>query len=194
MMRGGGGLAPPPMRLSCPDAVASPALMPARPPRSSRPAAATAKPPALELGRFLPYVLHIAAESVSRLFATTYDQRFGLGVPEWRVMAHLGEGPARPTPEVIENTGMDPVKVSRAVTRLVDKGLAAREPNPNDQRAQLLRLTPQGLAVYGEIVPLARALLDELTEELAPQELEALHDMLLRLRARARSLAAGRSD
>jgi DNA-binding MarR family transcriptional regulator len=147
---------------------------------------------ALELGRFLPYMLLVTAESVSRLFATTYDRRFGLSVPEWRVMAYLGDGPPRPTPEVIGNTGMDPVKVSRAVTRLVDKGLALREPNPSDQRAQLLRLTPQGLATYREIVPAARALLAELAEDMSAAELDALHGVLARIRARAQALAVAR--
>jgi DNA-binding MarR family transcriptional regulator len=148
---------------------------------------------ALELGRFLPYMLLVTAESVSRLFATTYDRRFGLSVPEWRVMAYLGDGPPRPTPEVIGNTGMDPVKVSRAVTRLVDKGLALREANPCDQRAQLLRLTPQGLATYREIVPAARSLLAELAEDMSAAELDALHGVLARIRARAQALAGARN-
>jgi len=149
---------------------------------------------ALELGRFLPYLLAATAESVSRLFATTYDRRFGLSVPEWRVMAHLGEGPARPTPEVIDKTGMDPVKVSRAVTRLVDKGLATREMNPADNRVQLLRLTPQGLAMYHEIVPAARALLAELSDGMTHADLDALHGALARIRTRAQSLAKARLD
>ncbi len=147
---------------------------------------------ALELWRFLPYVLVVTAESVSRLFSTTYDRRFGLSVPEWRVLAYLADGPARPTPEVIGNTGMDPVKVSRAVTRLVDKGLALREANPADQRAQLLRLTPQGLAMYREIVPAARALLEELAEGMSEAELDALLGVLARIRARAQALAKAR--
>ena len=148
---------------------------------------------ALELGRFLPYVLVVTAESVSRLFAVTYDRRFGLSVPEWRVMAYLGDGPARPTPEVIGNTGMDPVKVSRAVTRLVDKGLAARGTNPADNRVQLLRLTPQGRAMYHEIVPAARALLEELADGMTHADLDALHGVLARIRTRAQSLAKARN-
>jgi DNA-binding MarR family transcriptional regulator len=147
---------------------------------------------ALDLGRFLPYVLVVTAESVSRLFSTIYEQRFGLSIPEWRVLGYLGDGPPRPTPEVIGNTGMAPVKVSRAVTRLVDKGLALREPNPADQRAQLLRLTPQGLAMYREIVPAARALLAELAEGMTEAELDALHGVLGRVRTRAQALAKTR--
>lgn len=144
---------------------------------------------ALELGRFLPYRLHLAAEQVSRLFSRTYERRFGLGIPEWRVLAQLGEDPAMPTGAVIERTGMDPVKVSRAVTRLVDKGLAARRAHPTDQRSQVLSLTRRGLSVYREIVPGALALEAELLAALTAAERAALDGILAKLLDRARGLA-----
>jgi hypothetical protein len=51
----------------------------------------TSKPgrPLLELERFLPYRLNVVAESVSR--ALSRPPALGIGVPEWRVMATLGE-------------------------------------------------------------------------------------------------------
>jgi DNA-binding MarR family transcriptional regulator len=150
--------------------------------------------PALELGRFLPYRLHVTAEQVSQLFSKTYERRFGIGIPEWRVLAQLGENPAMPTQAVIERTGMDPVKVSRAVTRLVDKGLAMRRAHPTDQRSQVLGLTRRGLAMYREIVPPALALEAELTGALTPAEQAALDGILTKLLDRARSLAPATED
>jgi len=150
--------------------------------------------PALELGRFLPYRLHVTAEQVSRLFSRTYERRFGIGIPEWRVLAQLGENPAMPTGAVIERTGMDPVKVSRAVTRLVDKGLAERRAHPTDQRSQLLGLTAAGRAMYREIVPRALALEAELTGALTPAEQAALDGILVKLLDRARSLGSAAED
>ncbi|TCZ63267.1 MarR family winged helix-turn-helix transcriptional regulator [Roseicella aquatilis] len=150
--------------------------------------------PALELGRFLPYRLHVTAGQVSRLFSQTYERRFGIGIPEWRVLAQLGENPAMPTQAVIERTGMDPVKVSRAVTRLVDKGLAERRPHPSDQRSQLLGLSRAGRAMYREIVPRALALEAELTAALTPAEQAALDGILTKLRDRARSLTPDLGD
>ena len=135
----------------------------------------------------------MAAESVSRAFAARYEAEFGLSIPEWRVMAVLGEGAALSTQPlstqaVIAATEMDRVKVSRAVIRLADKGLVARAPHPEDQRAQVLRLAPEGEALYRRIVPRAHALQAELAEALAPEEILLLGDMLERLRRRASRL------
>ncbi|WP_342452369.1 MarR family winged helix-turn-helix transcriptional regulator [Pararoseomonas baculiformis] len=142
----------------------------------------------LRLAEFLPYRLSVAVESVSRAFAERYEAEFGLSIPEWRVMAVLGESEALSTQAVIARTEMDRVKVSRAVIRLADKGLVSRHPHPEDQRAQMLRLAPRGMALYRRIVPRAHALQSELAEVLTPEEIEQLGDMLERLRGRAKRL------
>ncbi|MHB0696575.1 MarR family winged helix-turn-helix transcriptional regulator, partial [Roseomonas mucosa] len=41
-------------------------------------------PRPLVLGEFLPYRLSVVTEAVSGLFATRYQERFGLSIPEWR--------------------------------------------------------------------------------------------------------------
>ena len=130
----------------------------------------------------------MAAESVSRAFAERYEAEFGLSIPEWRVMAVLGEGEPLSTQSVITRTEMDRVKVSRAVIRLTDKGLISRSAQPGDQRAQVLRLAPKGLALYRRIVPRAHALQAELAEVLTPAEIASLGEMLERLRRRASRL------
>lgn len=143
----------------------------------------------LSLAEFLPYRLSILAESVSRAFARHYEQRFGITVPEWRVMAVLGERSRQTTQEVIVRTRMDRVKVSRAAIRLEDKGLIARAPRPGDQRAYDLRLSRRGLAVYRQIVPLAHALQAELLRNLGADEARGFDVVLGRLLACADRLA-----
>lgn len=137
---------------------------------------------ALALGRFLPYRLSVLAEAVSRAFARHYERRFGVTIPEWRIMAVLGEGP-RTTQEVIGRTRMDRAKVSRAAIRLQDKGLIARAPRPGDQRAHTLELSRRGLAVYRRIVPMAHALQAELVRALGADELRAFEAVLDKLQA-----------
>lgn len=156
---------------------------------------AIAAPPAatLALAGFLPYRFSIVAERISHAFAASYEREFGLTIPEWRVMAILGERSPRTTQEVIEATAMDRVKVSRAVIRLADKALLARTPHPGDQRAQMLRLTRRGLAVYRRIVPLAHRLQAELAAALDPEERRVLDRILPKLHAAADAIA-GESD
>jgi DNA-binding MarR family transcriptional regulator len=142
----------------------------------------------LSLSQFLPYRLSVLADSVSRAFAQHYEQRFGITIPEWRVMAVLGERSPQSTQEVIGRTRMDRVKVSRAAIRLVDKGLITRTPKAGDQRAHSLRLTRTGRAMHREIVPLAHALQAELMRAFRPHELRALETSLTKLQERADQL------
>jgi len=144
--------------------------------------------PRLLLAEFLPYRFSVVSERMSRLFAGHYERAFGVSIPEWRVMAVLGERAPRSTQEVIEATAMDRVKVSRAVIRLADKGLLARRPHPEDQRAQLLCLTRRGIAIYRQIVPHACALQAELAAALTPEAARALDRILGKLQSRLAAL------
>ncbi len=44
----------------------------------------------LNLDNFLPYRLSIASNALSERIAAEYQNRFGLKIPEWRLMAVLG--------------------------------------------------------------------------------------------------------
>jgi DNA-binding MarR family transcriptional regulator len=139
----------------------------------------------LVLARFLPYRFSILAERISRAFGARYGAAFGLGIPEWRVMAVLGELNRCSTKEIIARTEMDPVKVSRAAGRLVDLGLVQQKPHPEDKRAQMLNLTRKGGDVYGKILPMARALEAEFTSVLDAEERRALDVILTKLHVSA---------
>lgn len=149
---------------------------------------AAAPQPPLVLQEFLPYRLSALAEVVSGVFAKRYDERFGLSIAEWRVMAVVGEGPPQSTQQVIDRTGMDRVRVSRAVIRLADKGLLQRHPQPGDRRAQMLSLSPGGSEIYGRIVPLARDMQKHLASALDDEERRQLDITLGKLMQRAREM------
>ena len=51
---------------------------------------AKTKPENGQLEDFLPYQLSIASNAVSALIAERYRKRFGIKIPEWRIMAVLG--------------------------------------------------------------------------------------------------------
>ena len=73
----------------------------------------------LILEDFLPYRLAVLSHTVSTKIAGVYDKRFGLTIPEWRVLAILGRFPGLSAVEVAERTMLDKVAVSRAVTKLI---------------------------------------------------------------------------
>lgn len=111
---------------------------------------------ALRLADFLPYQLSIASNAVSNRIAELYRSRFGLKIPEWRVMAVLGDRGALTQRALTEATLMDKVAVNRACKALEERGLLERAPNLHDGRSHHLTLTDAGRAMHGEIMPLAR--------------------------------------
>lgn len=150
--------------------------------------------PQLALDEFLPYRLSVVAETVSNLIAKGYERQFGITIAEWRILAVLGESGKLTTQEVIDRTRMDRVRVSRAVIRLVDKGLLLRMPNPLDARAHILDFSSSGLAIYRQIVPLARSIQSKLAAALSPGEAKQFDLILKKLDARARLLDETSAD
>src|ERR1700753_900579 len=78
----------------------------------------------LDLDHFVPYRLSVVTNRVSSAIARHYSDRFDLTIPEWRVMAVLGQTPGLSAREVAQRTAMDKVQVSRATASLLAaKGL-----------------------------------------------------------------------
>src|SRR3546814_3387828 len=88
----------------------------------------------LNLDNFLPYRLSIASNVLSSRIAAEYENRFGLKIPEWRLMAVLGEGQPKTQRELVAATRMDKVTVNRAAKALADRHLIARQAHEADGR------------------------------------------------------------
>lgn len=137
------------------------------------------------LAAFLPYQLSIASNAVSARIAEQYHAQFGLKIPEWRVMAVLGDAGEATQRELAEATLMDKVAVNRACKALAERGLAQRQPNRNDGRSHHLALTVAGREVHGRIMPLARDMEAHLFAGFTDAERDQFAQLLQRLRNRA---------
>ncbi|MEY3634159.1 MAG: hypothetical protein RLZZ61_569 [Pseudomonadota bacterium] len=142
----------------------------------------------LKLSAFLPYQLSITSNAVSDLIARAYRGKFALKVPEWRVMALLGECEVATQRELVAATAMDKVTVNRACKALEDRCLISRVPNMSDGRSHHLALTRAGRDLYEQIVPEALALEAELEKILGTGEAKLLEAMLAQLRLRVAEL------
>jgi DNA-binding MarR family transcriptional regulator len=111
--------------------------------------------PALQLGDFVPFRLNRLAAEVSEHLATIYRERFGLEIPEWRVMATVGPERGCTAQYIARSTRMHKTRVSRAIAHLEKRGLMTRVTSSADRREMQLRLTKAGRRVYAELVPLA---------------------------------------
>ena len=134
---------------------------------------------------FLPYLLSITSNAVSDRIADEYRAQFGLKIPEWRVMAVLGDSGPLTQRALAQATRMDKVAVNRACKVLEQRGLIARSPNAHDGRSHHLELTAPGWQVHGAIMPTALAMEAQLFAALDPAERMTFKDMLRRIRAEA---------
>jgi DNA-binding MarR family transcriptional regulator len=144
----------------------------------------------LILEDFLPYRLSILSNTVSSTIASTYDKRFGLTIPEWRVIAVLGRFPGLSAVEVAERTLMDKVAVSRAVARLLKSGRIDRQFADADRRRSILNLSEEGRKVHDQIAPMALKFEEDLLHGLDDDEIRTLNVLMERLLARARLIGS----
>lgn len=110
----------------------------------------------LRLDVFLPYCLSILTAKMQAHLARHYRQGVGLDLPEARVMAVLGYHRPVSSNAIVQHTTMDKATVSRAVARLMRRGLVTRKADPTDRRLLVLDFTAKGERAYRGLAGLAR--------------------------------------
>lgn len=137
--------------------------------------------PHLALESFLPYRLSVLANRVSNAIARDYADRFGISVPEWRVMAVLGRFGAATATDLCDHTAMDKVTVSRATTRLLSRKLVSRKTDSEDRRRTIFDLSDSGRRIHDQIVPVALIHEKHLMASLNAAEVRQLDVLLTKL-------------
>jgi DNA-binding MarR family transcriptional regulator len=108
----------------------------------------------LDLFKFTPFRLNRLAAEVSAELSSEYRERYGLDIPEWRVLATLGFRDDVCSAQYIAHcTRTHKSTISRAVTALTTRQLIERVENEDDRREYNLRLTRKGKALYEELIP-----------------------------------------
>ncbi len=120
----------------------------------SREETASKKASKLDLFRFVPFRLNRLAAEVSAALSIEYSERYGLDIPEWRVLATLGFRVEPCSAQYIAHcTRTHKSTISRAVTALMKRQLVERVENADDRREFALRMTRKGKALYEELIP-----------------------------------------
>jgi DNA-binding MarR family transcriptional regulator len=133
---------------------------------------------------FLPYQLAVLADYTSTRFAQVYSDRFGLTIPEWRVLATVGERDLLRAKDIEAERHLHKTVVSRAIAKLRARGLLDLKGNAHDRRESFLLLTAKGRKLYGEIIPLARDYSQEMLASLGAVERNGLERGLERMMER----------
>lgn len=135
----------------------------------------------LDLEQFLPFRLSVLSNRVSANIARLYGERYGLAIPEWRVITILALYPGSSASEVSDHSAMDKVAVSRAVARLLERGFIRRDTHGDDRRRSVLALSAAGFEVYETIAPLVLETERRLMSVLSEEEEQLMEKLIVRL-------------
>lgn len=141
--------------------------------------------PDFDLEAFTPYRLAVAAKRASDAFARQYRDRFGITVPEWRILVHLAHSGEVSVRDIEARVALEKYEISRTAKRLEEAGLIHKKANASDRRLVALSLAPKGRAMMAELLPLAQAHQEEMQRQLG--------DSFAQLEAGLTTLLAARS-
>lgn len=102
----------------------------------------------MRLETFFPYRLAVVAEAFSRQLVAVYGREHGFSREEWRLLFLLEEAGTLDSLQLSQRTSLDKVQVSRAATRLEEKGLITREVLGSDRRLRNYAITARGEALF----------------------------------------------
>lgn len=136
----------------------------------------------LDLFRFVPFRLNRLAAEVSNALSVEYQARYGLDIPEWRVLATLGfRNDACSAQYISDCTRTHKSTISRAVTALMEREIVERVENAEDRREFRLRLTRKGRALYEELIPPLLRKEQEILSCLSAQERKVFAGLLSKI-------------
>ena len=144
--------------------------------------------PDFELMRFTPYRAAVVAQLLSEALAKQYRKRFGISIPDWRVLVHLVESGGASVRDIERRVAMEKSKVSRAAARLEARGLIIKRVNASDRRLVHLSLTESGEKLMSELLPIAIAFQEEIEAKLGG-DFKAYEDGMGKLLAEFQDLA-----
>ena len=128
----------------------------------------------MPLETFFPYRLAVVAEAFSRQLVAVYGRDHGLSREEWRLLFLLDEARSLDSLQLSQRTSLDKVQVSRAASRLEEKGLITREILGSDRRLRNYAITELGDALFRQAFGEVEARADEILQAMPARDRAAL--------------------
>jgi DNA-binding MarR family transcriptional regulator len=130
----------------------------------------------------------ILGNLLRRAAAARYRRLLRLAGVEWGVVAHIGLGAPQTLNQIAWGMGLEKAQLSRTVSKLVSRGLVAKQTNPQNNREVLISLTRDGWRNHLAIRAAGAAANAQLLAGLPRKDLVVLVGGLEYLTLRARNL------
>ncbi len=115
-------------------------------------------------------------------FDDEHIRKLGLTVPQYDVIATLGNTPGMMMGQLAEKTLVTKGTLTGIIDRLEQKGLVRREVPPENRRCFIIVLTDEGKRLFEEIFPTHINRLKERFDHLSNSEMEQIQTSLKKLR------------
>jgi DNA-binding MarR family transcriptional regulator len=143
----------------------------------------------LEIANFPTFHIIRLASLAKHNVTGRYLEEFGLSMPEWRLLSLVATHPPQPFSEVTAKTYMDKGQVSRTLRAVHARGYVSMEQAVGETKRPasgvsprvIISITPEGLALFNKILPVAQMRQMELIELMSPQERDIFLDILQRM-------------
>jgi MarR family transcriptional regulator, transcriptional regulator for hemolysin len=111
------------------------------------------------------------------------ESRYGVTPEQWWILLAIARQPNQNLSQsrIAADQRKDRAGIKRLVDSLEEKKLVTRRASPEDARANIVELTPQGFAALEDLSGIARSVSLEAVKEFAPKEVETLKRLLRRL-------------
>jgi len=117
-------------------------------------------------------------------FLTYLASRHEISLNEFRLLMLIGQHPNIASHELVDMTGVNPMRVSRAVATLEKHGRILIVPDCKNRRRKTLTLSDEGQRLYHAMLPQTEKVADFLVSALTPAEVRRFTALLGKLTGR----------
>lgn len=106
-------------------------------------------------------------------FSIHLEKRHKISLTEFRMLMSIGRLGVTASHELVEQTGVNAMGVSRAIGELRRHGRVVVDVDPANRRRKTIQLTTKGQTLYDQMLPTTEKVADYLFEALRPDEIMA---------------------
>src|SRR5262245_31132101 len=136
----------------------------------------------------LSYRVLLLSNTLARWAAREYPRRFGVSLPEWRVLSIVAARSPVAVNAIADAVSVDKAWVSRTLRRLARGGYIRPRQDPRDERRVLIEITLKGRAKAEEMLRASQNRQRRLVAGLRSADLGRFLKMLASLQARAEAM------
>lgn len=122
----------------------------------------------------IDHVLRATWQAVAKMYHEE-AQKYGATMATGLALLSIDTEDGVPSTSLGPRMGMEATSLSRTLKSMEEKGLIRREPNPEDGRGVLIKLTKEGLEKRTFSKSLVKKFNQAIEDSISKQELEAFH-------------------